>query len=265
MGKEMRLDKFLTQLGQGSRSQIRDMARRGRIQVNGQTEKRPDLKVNPDTDQVSVDGQVIAFAACEYFMINKPQGVVSATEDSRYPVVVDLILDKKRKDLFPVGRLDLDTEGLLLITNDGALAHRLLSPARHVDKVYFVLAAGPLKAQIGGQFAQGMTLGDGTALKPSRLERLDQEEKWRQFGEYGLPRPGQGQEAVLVTIQEGKFHQVKRMFEAAGSQVLYLKRLAMGPLWLDKSLAPGQYRPLSEKELLALRQETERKQNYAEE
>ncbi len=239
MGKEekarMRLDKFLGEMGKGTRSQIKEMARRGRISVNGETEKKPERKINPTEDEILLDGSPVAYKAFEYYMLNKPQGVVSATEDNRYDTVTDLIDTAVRRDLFPVGRLDIDTEGLLLITNDGELAHRLLSPRHHVDKVYYAHITGSLPEDAKMRFLNGITLEDGTICMPAKLDVLDEPLE-------------DGKKAVTLTIQEGKFHQVKRMFEAAGCQVVYLKRLSMGPLTLDESLMPGEYRPLTEKE-----------------
>ena len=171
-------------------------------------------------------------------MLNKPQGVVSATEDKRHRTVVELVGDRKRDDLFPVGRLDIDTEGLLLITNDGDLAHRLLSPKRHVDKVYFARIEGERPADAGERLARGITLTDGTPTLPARLE---------------IQKQDGGESEILLTIHEGKFHQVKRMFEALGCQVVYLKRMSMGPLVLDGELQPGEYRALNEEELEALK------------
>ncbi len=232
-GTAMRLDRFLGEMGQGTRSQIRAMAKKGRIQVNGQVVKAPEFKISPETDTVAVDGITVGYAAFEYYMLNKPQGTVSATEDGRYPTVVSLIGETKRRDLFPVGRLDLDTEGLLLITNDGALAHSLLSPKKHVDKVYFVRFTGTLPTDAAEQLMEGITLEDGTKTMPAHLGKV------------------QGDE-VTLTIREGKFHQVKRMFEALGCQVVYLKRLSMGSLSLDERLKPGEYRALTKKELESL-------------
>ena len=153
---QMRLDKFLTEMGKGSRSQVKEFARKGRIQVNGQTVKAADTKVNPEKDEIFLDGVPVSYARMEYFMLNKPQGTVSATEDVRYPTVVSLIGDALRGDLFPVGRLDLDTEGLLLITNDGALAHELLSPKKHVDKVYLAYIEGTLPKDAAEQMKNGV-------------------------------------------------------------------------------------------------------------
>ena len=241
MGTTMRLDKFLGQMGKGSRSQIKEMAKKGRIFVNGQAEKKTERKICPETDEVTLDGCKIDYMAFEYYMLNKPQGVVSATEDGRYPTAVELIGSAVRKDLFPAGRLDVDTEGLLLITNDGELAHRLLSPKRHVDKTYYAHILGSLPADSQKQFEAGLVLEDGLKTMPAVLNILSEEE------------PGKDLTAVTLTIQEGKFHQVKRMFQALGCQVVYLKRLSMGSLVLDGKLKPGEYRRLTEEELAGLK------------
>lgn len=196
--------------------------------------KTPEVKVNPEEDRVSLDGGIVEYARMEYYMLNKPQGVVSATEDGRHTTVTELIDTALRRDLFPVGRLDIDTEGLLLITNDGELAHSLLSPRNHVDKVYRVRFQGRMPSDGEQRFKEGIVLDDGTKTLPARLKALG------------------GSEAE-VTVQEGKFHQVKRMFQALGCQVVYLKRLSVGPLELDENLETGQYRPLSEAEIAALK------------
>lgn len=253
MGKaaenRVRLDKMLADLGLGTRSQIKDMARRGRIQVNGVTEKKADVKVNPEADQVTVDNALVSYARFEYYMLNKPQGVVSATEDPVHDTVLDLIRGKAgepvRKDLFPAGRLDIDTEGLLLITNDGELAHGLLSPRHHVDKRYFARVEGELPPDVKKRFADGITLADGTRTMPARLEILS--------GDHPQSREEGGGLEVILTIREGKFHQVKRMFEAVGSRVSFLKRLSIGSLVLDESLEPGAYRALTEEEVEELK------------
>ena len=174
-------------------------------------------------------------------MLNKPQGVVSATEDNLHPTVISLIGDAKRKDLFPVGRLDIDTEGLLLITNDGKLAHELLSPKKHVDKVYFAKVKGTLREDIVQAFAGGITLADQTTVLPAEL-----------LIESSYEEAGEPVCEARLTIHEGKFHQVKRMFEVAGGQVVFLKRLSMGPLTLDPKLKPGESRLLTGKEIKAL-------------
>ena len=232
--KALRLDKFLVEMGKGSRSQIKEMAKKGRIAVNGAVVRRTEEKIDPETDEVMVDRERVAWARMEYYLMNKPQGVISATEEGRhYPAVTSLLTGALRGDLFPVGRLDVDTEGLLLLTNDGALAHSLLSPKRHVDKTYEAIYEGTLPADCAEQVAQGLILEDGMKTLPGTIEVL----------EVGKAR---------ITIHEGKFHQVKRMFEAMGCKVVGLKRLTMGPLVLDESLKPGEYRPLTQAELQEL-------------
>ena len=239
MGEKILFDKYLEEMGLGTRSQIKEAARKGRIRVNGVTEKGAEKKIDPDSDTVLFDGQEITYVRMEYYLLNKPQGVVSATEDTLHKTVLDLIDGKRKKELFPVGRLDIDTEGLLLITNDGDLAHRLLSPRHHVDKVYYAVVDGELPEDAPQQFKKGITLKDGMVTMPAGLE---------------IKEAGKGTAQVLVTIQEGKFHQVKRMFQAMGCRVTYLKRLSMGPLRLDEGLRPGEYRPLTEEEVQALKQ-----------
>ena len=238
MGKEIRLDKFLADMGRGTRSQIREMAKKGRISINGQQVKKTDLKVDPERDAVAVDGQPVAYVTHEYYMLHKPAGVVTATEDNLHRTVMDL-LETARKDLFPVGRLDIDTEGLLLITNDGELAHQLLSPKKHVDKVYFARVAGALPEDAAQRMAEGMTLRDGTPVLPAEL---------------AIDGTDGNETLVRLTIREGKFHQVKRMFEALGCRVTYLKRLSMGPLALDPELPCGAARPLTEQEIQAVKE-----------
>ena len=235
----MRLDKFLVEMKKGSRSEVKKLIKSGRVTVDGQTVREPEQKFDPERAQISLDGQTVSYASFEYFMLNKPQGVVSATEDRRFQTVVDLIDTARRKELFPAGRLDIDTEGLLLITNDGQLAHQLLSPKKHVDKVYFARVEGILPSDVKEQFAKGLTLDGEVKTLPARLELL---------------KEGPVSE-VRLTIHEGKFHQVKRMFEAVGCHVVYLKRLSMGSLVLDETLAPGEYRRLTDDELRALKGE----------
>ena len=243
MSKEIRLDKFLADMGKGTRSQLKEAARKGRIQVNGEVVKKADVKVNVPGDTVVFDGVPVSYVTMEYYMLNKPQGVVSATEDNRYQTVVDLIDEKNRRDLFPVGRLDIDTEGLLIITNDGPLAHRLLAPKKHVDKLYFATCDGHVPDSAIEEFSKGILLPDDLQCLPAKLEILERCEA-----------DGKKTTHVHLTIREGKFHQVKRMMEAVGCPVLYLKRMTMGPIALDETLAAGQYRPLTEKELELLNQ-----------
>ncbi len=230
---KLRLDKYLADMGLGTRSEVKQAVRKGRVQVNGQTVREPEYKTDTETDQVWFDGQPAAYREYEYYMLNKPAGVISASEDPRERCVVDLIESRKRKDLFPVGRLDKDTEGLLLITNDGGLAHRLLSPKKHVDKVYYARVQGRVTQEDAELFRRGVDIGEKRQTLPAELRILN-------AGEIS---------EIELTIREGKFHQVKRMFHAAGKEVLYLKRLQMGPLRLDESLKPGEYRTLNTQEL----------------
>lgn len=238
----MRLDKYLADMGEGTRQEVKKYIRRGSVTVNGEQVRSPERKVD-ERDQVCLDGRKVSYAAEEYFMLNKPAGVVSATEDKRDRTVLDLIQYKKRKDLFPVGRLDKDTEGLLLITNDGALSHRLLSPRHHVDKTYYVEVQGHVTEENRAAFQRGVNIGteeEPLVTMPARLEILE---------------AGQSLSRVRLTIREGKFHQVKRMFLSQGMEVTYLKRESMGSLRLDDSLAPGEYRPLTEHEIKRLKEE----------
>ena len=229
----MRLDKYLAEMGAGTRKEVRKMIRDGRVSINGQKETDPGRKVM-EGEEVRADGAPVVYEKYVYYMLHKPAGVISATEDAREQTVLDLIDEKKRKGLFPVGRLDRDTEGLLLITNDGELAHRLLSPKRHVDKVYFARLDGPVGEEEKKLFAQGLKVDDTLTALPAELEILD------------------GKNEVRVTVREGKYHQVKRMFQAVGREVLYLKRLSMGPLVLDEQLPAGAYRRLTGEEESAI-------------
>lgn len=229
----IRLDKYLADMGVGTRSELKKIIRSGRVQIDHIPVKKPDEKIDIEKQTVMLDGQVIAYQTVEYYMLHKPAGVVSATKDQKEKTVLDLIDEKKRKDLFPVGRLDKDTEGLLLITNDGKLAHQLLAPGKHVDKVYYAQIAGKVTEEDGEYFARGVDIGDEELTLPAKLEILVSGEE----------------SEVLLTIQEGRFHQVKRMFEAVGKKVTYLKRLSMGSLVLDENLKAGEYRPLTKEEL----------------
>ena len=234
----MRLDKYLSDMGAGTRSELKKDIRKGCVSVDGKIVKDPGCSVSPSS-RVTYKGAAIGYDEYEYYMLNKPAGVISASEDDNEPTVVDLITELKRRDLFPVGRLDRDTEGLLLITNDGALAHRLLSPKHHVDKVYFAKVSGVLDESDAELFAQGLVLSDGLECLPADLRILSVSDE-----EYSSE--------VEITIREGKFHQVKRMFASVGAEVIYLKRLSMGPLSLDPDLAPGEYRRLTSGEMASL-------------
>lgn len=232
-----RLDKILASTGRWSRREVKELVRAGRVCVNGEAAHSPEEKVERDRDELCVDGERVFCARFTYLMLHKPAGLVSATEDPREPTVLTLLPKHlQRIGLFPVGRLDKDTEGLLLLTNDGPLAHALLAPKRHVDKTYFVQVEGRLDRADAEAFAGGMTLGDGLVCLPALLELLD------------CP----GGDRALVTLREGKYHQIKRMLAARGKPVVYLKRLSMGPLTLDPSLEKGQWRPLTVEEREAL-------------
>ncbi len=234
-----RLDKILASTGRWSRREVKLLVRQGRVLADGRPAASPEEKYDPAVTALTVDGEDIGYRDVTWLMMNKPGGVLSATEDGQGTTVLDLLSPELRRiGLFPVGRLDKDTEGLLLLTNDGDLAHHLLSPRHHVDKVYFVRVAGRLTAADQAAFREGMILGDGLHCMPSELEILT---------------AGENSEAH-VTLREGKFHQVKRMLAALGKPVLYLKRVEMGKLPLDIKLAPGDYRFLTEEELELLRQ-----------
>ncbi|RSK55280.1 pseudouridine synthase [Bacillus canaveralius] len=233
----MRIDKMLANLGYGSRKDVKKLLKAGAVLVNDEKIKAPKQHVNPETDTVTLNGEVIEYKEFIYLMMNKPPGVISATEDSQDQTVIDLLeMEDQVFEPFPVGRLDKDTEGLLLLTNDGQLAHRLLSPKKHVPKTYFAVIDGEVTAGDIEAFKKGVTLDDGYLTKPGELVILKS----------GL------RSDIELTITEGKFHQVKRMFQAVGKRVVYLKRISMGSLVLDDSLDLGEYRELTEEELEGL-------------
>lgn len=240
----MRLDKYLTEMGAGTRSEVKKLVRAGRVTINGAVAEKPEQKVDPETDTVCLDGEALLYVAYEYYLFHKPAGCVSATEDKIHKTVMDYLTDTLRDDLFPVGRLDIDTEGLLLITNDGALAHELLSPAHHVKKTYYARVAGRVTEEDARLFQQGVDIGEEKLTKPAELVILTSGEE----------------SEIELTITEGKFHQVKRMFQAVGKEVVYLKRLSMGPLTLPETLLPGEYRALTQEELMLLQKETGNKE-----
>lgn len=226
-----RLDKMLANTGHWSRKEVRELIKQGRVVVDGKPAVKFDEKYPPDTT-IFVDGEEVLHSRKTYIMLHKPAGLLSATEDPRQKTVLDLLPEHlQKRELFPVGRLDKDTEGLLLLTDDGPLAHDLLSPKKHVDKVYFTRVDGILDEKDVAAFAAGMVLDDGFVCQSAGLEILE--------------HPDTG----LVTLREGKFHQVKRMLAARGKPVLYLKRLSMGGLCLDEGLALGEWRFLREDEL----------------
>ena len=234
----MRLDKLLAHLNCGSRKEVQAMIRAGRVCVDGAAETDPAAKVDPDAALIALDGQVQRYRAQRYYMLNKPAGVITASRDERHGTVLDLFPEEERRGLFAVGRLDKDTEGLLIVTDDGALSHALMSPARHVAKVYEAVIEGELARYAAERFRQGLTLRDGTVCLPARLDIL----------------PGDGETRVRVTLREGKYHQVKRMVAAVGATVVRLRRVKLGGLVLDPALPAGAFRELTEQELEQLQQ-----------
>ena len=234
-----RLDKVLANLGYGSRKEIKQAVKKGLIEVNGEIVKDNGMQVNPETDKIIANGEEIFYRKYIYLMMNKPDGVVSATVDNRDETVVDLLeIEHQVFNPFPVGRLDKDTVGLLLLTNDGELNHRLISPKWKVDKIYYAKIDKKVTDEDVKKFEKGITLDDGYLCKEAKLEILSATDE--------------GSE-VMVTIQEGKYHQVKRMFEAVDKNVVYLKRVEFGTLKLDEELEEGEYRELTEEEISILR------------
>ena len=233
----LRLDKYLADAGIGTRTEIKNHIKKGFVTINGEIAKKPDIKVNIEIDTIAFQNEIIKLSLYEYYILNKPTGYVSATKDNTAPTVLSLI-ESNRKDLFPVGRLDKDTEGLLLITNDGALSHKLLSPKRHVDKTYYAKIDGIVTTNDVLAFQNGLEIGDEDldVAMPAKLSILDINKH-------------DNCSAVHITIQEGKFHQVKRMVQAIGKKVTYLQRISFGPLELPNDLALGECRPLTDEEI----------------
>lgn len=283
----MRLDKYLALAGMGTRKEVKKLIRAGRVCVGGVTAADPGMKVSQE-DEVTLDGKPLDVREHVYYMLNKPAGVISATEDPREKTVIDLVMETaegvRRRDLFPVGRLDKDTEGLLLITNDGELSHRLLSPGKQVEKVYYARLDGPVGAREQILFREGLRVDETLTAMPAELQicggkisdnsdssgtismipvsgrAMTEAENGRRTitaveesggatSEAGKSSGAPSGTEVLVTIREGKYHQVKRMFAAVGREVLYLKRLSMGTLVLDPALEPGQWRLMTKKEV----------------
>ncbi len=249
-----RLDKILADSGLGTRSSVRDLIKSGTVKVNGISEKDPGKKVDTDMDEIIVRGELIDFRDKVYYMLNKPAGVITATEDKKQTTVIDLIKDKKRRDLFPVGRLDKDTVGLLLITNDGDLAHRLLAPGKHVKKTYLVRVDGIITDEIKFGIENGVDIGDEKLTAPAELReiKLLEDADVTAAGEQATDCVSEAE----ITITEGRYHEIKRMFEAFGLNVIYLKRLSMGGLKLDPDLQEGQWKILSEEEIVLLSKES---------
>lgn len=229
----IRLDKYLANAGAGTRTEVKNKIRKGLVTVNGEVVKKPETKLDADRDEICVGEKTLDYPKYEYYMFHKPAGCVTATQDNLHQTVMDYISSGKKEELFPVGRLDKDTEGLLLITNDGALAHELLSPRKHVDKTYYAKVEGIVSETDRQAFLKGVDIGEEKPTLPAELEIL----KSAEISE------------VCLTIREGRFHQVKRMFEAVDKQVMYLKRLSMGAISLDEHLEKGEYRPLTREEI----------------
>lgn len=237
----IRLDKFLADSGIGTRTDGKKRIREGRITVNGEVAKKPEMKIDPDRDQILFDQQPIVYEKYSYYLFHKPAGCVTAKRDQLNPTVMDFFPDSMQKEFAPVGRLDKDTEGLLLITNDGKLTHRLLSPAYHVRKTYYVQTDQKIPDTAIEQFAEGVDIGDEKPTLPAKLKIL-------------------GDREAELTISEGRYHQVKRMFTSVGCKVTYLKRISMGTLTLG-TLEKATYRKLTEQELASLQKEAENKQS----
>lgn len=235
----MRLDKFLCDMQIGTRSQARELIKKGLVSVNGALVKNPDFKLDEKKDTVTYMGQSLIYQNLYYYMLHKPAGVVTATKDNHEPTVMSLLSDACGKDLFPVGRLDKDTEGLLLVTNDGELAHNLLSPRKHIEKTYYTECIGSLSADKIELLEKGVDIGDEERTHPAKVKLITQSDC---------------SYIMELTITEGRYHQVKRMVQAVGGSVTYLKRLSMGTLSLDPGLPKGSYRPLTEKEISDLKQ-----------
>lgn len=261
----MRLDKFLTEMLYGTRSEVKKIIRSGIITVNGTTVTKPELKVNELSDKVCVKGKEVLYSQYVYYMMHKPSGYISATKDNSQKTVIDLLKKNTgniKNGVFPVGRLDIDTEGLLLLTNDGNLAHMLLSPGKHIDKAYYLIADGIITEDAIKQLEKGIDIGDNALALPARTENI-KVCKFKELGEYeqGIITERYNIQktnnniftSMELVLHEGRYHQVKRMIKAAGSQVLYLRRIRMGTLVLDKELLPGQCRELTDEETRSIK------------
>ncbi len=238
----VRLDKFLSDTGVGTRTEVKKIIKSGQVTVNGRTAQKPEEKIDEQNDRVFCCGRELRYVPFTYYIFHKPAGCVTAVSDAVHKTVMDYFPQSKREGLFPVGRLDLDTEGLLLITNDGQLAHELLSPNRHIPKTYYAKISGKVTDSDVNLFAEGVDIGEKRLTAPALLKILQSD----------------NESEIELTITEGKFHQVKRMFQAIGTEVVYLKRISMGSLLLEESLLPGEYRALTGEELFRLRRQTGR-------
>lgn len=226
----IRLDKYLADMGVGSRRDVKSILKAGRVKVNGVTVTEAEAKIDTEFDNVELDSKRICYEEYRYFMLNKPAGVISATKDKLSDTVVEILKSENTRDLFPVGRLDKDSEGLLIICNDGKFAHNVLSPSKHVDKTYYVRLDKTPNSEDIQRIENGIDIGDDKPCLPARVHAISDYEAY-------------------ITISEGRFHQVKRMFQAVGVNVTYLKRISMGALKLDENLAPGEYKKLSSEEI----------------
>lgn len=240
--KPVRLDKYLSDMGQGTRSETKQIIRKGQVTINNTLCTSPDTKIIIGKDKVCLNGDSIEYKSHVYYMLNKPKGYVSATKDNIHCTVIDIIKDEFRDNIFPVGRLDIDTEGLLLITNDGEMAHNLLSPKKAINKTYYLELDGRVLDTDKERLERGVYIDKGYFTLPAKVRIIKNDDISK----------------MELTIQEGKFHQVKQMIKAIDRKVLYLKRISMGELKLDPNLKPGDYRYLTDKEIELLRRETER-------
>lgn len=228
----MRLDKFLSDMGIASRKELKDIIRAGRVTVDGAAVSQPEAKIDPEENAVALDGEALSYRRYRYYIMDKPAGILTATEDKKQKTVLDLMTpEERRMGLFPVGRLDKDTSGLLLLTDDGSFAHRVISPRSEVEKIYHARVDGDVTADDVRAFAEGIVLRDGTHCIPAVLERT-------------------GEGSCLVTVMEGKYHQVRRMLASRGKPVVELRRLSVGALSLDGTLTPGEYRELAQSEAM---------------
>lgn len=242
MSKKLRLDKILGNMGYGTRKEVKRYIRDGQVKIDGKVIKKSSIQVDPYESHIEINGEEVMFREYIYIMLNKPKGVISATYDPSHKTVIDLIDEYYSSfDLFPMGRLDIDTEGLLILTNDGKLSHEILSPKNHIPKTYYAHIEGRVTEEDAVRLARGVTLEDGYKALPGELKIIESDNISK----------------IELTIYEGKFHQVKRMFKALNKEVVYLKRISMGALFLDESLETGSYRELDEDELKLLKDSDE--------
>lgn len=250
--KAMRIDKFLSQMQIATRSESKKMLKAGRVRLNGTVVTDGAAKCDPKSDEICVDEKPVSYREYRYVMLHKPAGCVTATEDLKDKTVMDYLPKEFRQNMFPVGRLDKDTEGLLLITDDGALNHNLLSPAKHVEKTYYAKIRGAVTQREIKAFAEGLSIGEKKPTAPAVLQVVDVSDM--KLKNEANPADSETVSEIFVTITEGKFHQVKRMFQAVGMEVLYLKRVSMGSLMLDEELSPGEWRELTAEEIQRLKE-----------